>query len=156
LGETLSTALISLVRTPIMIGLALGFAANLMNITLFEPLEAGVDMMAKAALPVALFGLGAVLSRYRLGERLGEAGMVIVLSLLIHPAIIAVLDAQVVPLTDAQLKSAIVTAAMAPGINAYLFANLYNRAEDTAATSVLLGTAASVFTASAWLWWLGL
>ncbi|MEM6985271.1 MAG: AEC family transporter [Pseudomonadota bacterium] len=156
LSETLTVALRSLARTPIMIGLALGFVANLLHITLFEPLEAAVDMVASAALPAALFGLGAVLYRYRLGERLAEAGMVIVLSLLVHPLIVAILGVQVLPLTDSQLKSAVVTAAMAPGINAYLFANLYKRAEGTAATAVLVGTAVSVLTASGWLWWLGL
>ena len=155
LGDTVATALRSLARNPVMIGLTLGFAVNLSGLTLPEPVEAAVELAAQAALPSALFGLGAVLVRYRISERLGEAGMVIALSLLLHPVLVWVLGAELMSLSDAQIKSAVVTAAMAPGINAYLFANLYGRAEDTAATAVLIGTAASVLSVSGWLWWLG-
>ena len=42
------------------------------------------------------------------------------------------------------------TAAMAPGVNAYLFANLYGAAKRVAATTVLVGTAISVL--SIWMW----
>jgi predicted permease len=41
---------------------------------------------------------------------------------------------------------------MAPGVNSYLFARMYQRGLDTAASTVLLGTAASVLSVSAWLW----
>ena len=44
-----------------------------------------------------------------------------------------------------------VTAAMAPGINAYVFANMYGRAKRVAASSVLLATGLSVGTVWVWL-----
>ncbi len=53
------------------------------------------------------------------------------------------------------VRNLVLTAAMAPGINAYLFANLYNRSEDVAANTVLLATIASGFTAAGWIWFLG-
>jgi predicted permease len=40
---------------------------------------------------------------------------------------------------------------MAPGVNAYLFANMYGAARRVAASAVLIGTAATVLTASGWL-----
>jgi malonate transporter len=39
---------------------------------------------------------------------------------------------------------------MAPGVNTYIFANLYGSARRVAAASVLVGTAASIVTV--WLW----
>jgi hypothetical protein len=39
---------------------------------------------------------------------------------------------------------------MAPGINAYLFANMYGSARRVSASAVLIGTAMSVV--SAWVW----
>jgi hypothetical protein len=39
---------------------------------------------------------------------------------------------------------------MAPGVNAYVFANMYGTAKRVAATSVLVATALSV--ATVWLW----
>jgi predicted permease len=49
------------------------------------------------------------------------------------------------------VRSAVVTAAMAPGVNAYVFASLYNRGQAEAASVVLLATAMSVLTVSGWL-----
>ena len=47
-------------------------------------------------------------------------------------------------------RSGIITAAMAPGVNSYVFANMYGRAKRVAASSVLIGTAGSILTV--WMW----
>ncbi len=54
-------------------------------------------------------------------------------------------------LDDAGLRSAVLTAAMAPGVNAYVFANLYGVAKRVAASTVLIATALSIGTVWAWL-----
>ena len=75
---------------------------------------------------------------------------VVSLSLILHPAVTWGLGwAFGLPINT--FRSAIVTAAMAPGVNAYLFANLYGNAKRVAASSVLIGTAACLFTAAFWL-----
>jgi len=51
----------------------------------------------------------------------------------------------------AGVRSAVLTAAMPPGVNAYLFAALYGRAQRVAASSVLVATALSLLTAWFWL-----
>ena len=50
----------------------------------------------------------------------------------------------------AQMRSAVVTASMAPGVNAYLFSHLYGVAKRVTASAVLLATAGSI--ATVWLW----
>jgi malonate transporter len=40
---------------------------------------------------------------------------------------------------------------MAPGMNAFMFANMYGNAKQIAASTVLVGTVLSVFTVSLWL-----
>jgi predicted permease len=40
---------------------------------------------------------------------------------------------------------------MAPGINAFLFASTYKKAQRVVASSILLGTLATVVTASVWI-----
>lgn len=139
-------------RNALMIGLALGFVVNVSGLDLPEPPRVAVDMMAEAALPAALFGLGGVLTRYGLRAQLGEAGMIAGLSLVLHPAVAYGLALHVFALPADFVRSAVVTAAMAPGVNVYVFANLYARGQAQAASVVLLGTAASVLTVSAWLW----
>lgn len=142
-------------RNALMIGLLIGFLVNVSGFALPEPVRMGVDMMADSALPAALFGLGGVLTRYGMRAQIGEAGFIAALSLLLHPAIAYVLAAHVFALPTGFVRSAVVTAAMAPGVNAYVFANLYARGQAQAASVVLLATGLSVLTVSAWLSLLG-
>jgi predicted permease len=139
-------------RSSLMIGLALGLGINLGGIPLPEPLWAALDIMAQAALPVALFGLGGVLTRYRITAAPGQTAMTAFLSLFVHPAIVFGLGTLVFGLPAGFLNSAVVTAAMAPGVNTFLFATMYNRAQGEAASAVLIGTVVSVASASFWLW----
>ncbi len=48
-------------------------------------------------------------------------------------------------------RAGVLTAAMAPGFNAYIFANMYGRGRRVAASSVLIATAASILTVWVWL-----
>lgn len=141
-------------RNSLMIGLGLGFIVNLSDLTLPSALQSSIDMMTRAALPAALFGLGGVLTRYSLSGTLGQATTMSLLSLILYPAITYSLCLALDAPREA-MQSAVLMAAMAPGFNVYLFAIMYNRAVDTAANTVILGTAMSIFSISAWLWVLG-
>lgn len=142
----------SLITNPIIIGILLGFAANFSGLSVPTPLIAAVDMVARAALPAALFGLGGVLLRYRPEGDIKAIVMVTFLSLMVHPALSYALSVWGFHLDQAQLRSVVLTASMAPGINAYLFANIYGTAKRVAASSILIATALSIFTIPFWLW----
>ena len=137
-------------RNSLMIGIGLGFIVNLGGISLPGALLAAVDLLAQAALPIALFALGGVLTRYKLSKSLGEAGLIVVLSLVVQPAITLLLAWQL-QLPEATTKSIVLMSAVAPGLNAYLFASMYNRGTEAAASAVLLSTMLAGFTVSAWL-----
>lgn len=143
--------LAGLARNPLVIGITLGFAVNAAGLVVPEPADAAVGMIGGAGLPAALFGLGGVLVRYRPDGDLRLVGMVVGLSLILHPAITYLLATRVYGLSVPELRSATVTAAMAPGINAYLFANMYGVGKRISATSILFGTALSVLTTWCWL-----
>ncbi len=135
----------------LVIGILLGFAVNLAGNPLPGFIWSGVDMVAGAAIPVALFGLGGVLTRYRIEGDLGPVLMVSLASLVLHPAVTWVLGAHVFGLGVDALRSAVVTAAMAPGVNAYVFAHMYGVGKRVNASAVLVATAASIGTAWFWL-----
>jgi malonate transporter len=139
----------SMFRNALVIGIALGLAVNLSGLPLPGVLVDAVDLMVVAALPAALFGLGGVLYRYKPEGDSRTIAMVCVISLILHPAITLSL-ATLLQLDRDALRSAVLTAAMAPGVNTYIFANLYGSARRVAAASVLVGTAASIVTV--WLW----
>jgi malonate transporter and related proteins len=135
----------------LVIGILLGFAVNLAGNPLPEVFWSGIDMIARAAIPVALFGLGGVLVRYRIEGDIGPVMMVTIASLILHPGVTWVLGTQVFGLGVDALRSAVVTAAMAPGVNAYLFAHMYGVGKRVNASAVLVATAASIGTAWGWL-----
>jgi predicted permease len=155
LGATLRAIGRAVFRNALMIALGLGFAVNLLGIELPGPVRSAVDMVAASALPGALFALGGVFTRYAFRASLAEAGTISALSLILHPAIAYLLAVDVLGLPDGFVRSAVVTAAMAPGVNTYVFASLYGRGQAQAASTILLATAASVLTVSAWLALLG-
>ncbi|HPQ96467.1 MAG: AEC family transporter [Thiothrix sp.] len=140
-------------RNSLMIGIGLGFLVNFSGLVLPEALGAAIDLLARAALPAALFALGGVLARYRLKQTLGEVSMVTLMSLFVHPLLVYLI-CLLLGVEQQQLRKVVLMAAMAPGLNSYLFAVLYQRGQETAASTVLLATVLSVGTVSLWLWWL--
>jgi malonate transporter and related proteins len=135
----------------LVIGILLGFAVNLAGNPMPDVFWSGIDMIAGAAIPVALFGLGGVLVRYRIEGDIGPVLLVTFASLILHPGVTWVLGTRVFDLDTAALRSAVVTAAMAPGVNAYMFAHMYGVGKRVNASSVLVATAASIGTAWGWL-----
>lgn len=148
---TLRKVATAMFSNALMIGVGLGFAVNLTGLPIPDVVAEALDLMIRAAIPAALFGLGGILYRYKPEGDAAIVGFVCALALILHPAVTYVLGVTVAGLTEAQLRSAVVTAAMAPGVNSYLFANIYGVARRVAATAVLAGTALSVLTASAWI-----
>ncbi len=135
---------------PLVIGILCGFAVNLSGVALPAILWSAVEMVIAAALPAALFGLGGVLYRYRPEGDLRAIAVLSAVSLLLHPGITWLLATQVFDLDAAGQRSAVLTAAMAPGVNAYVFANLYGVAKRVAASTVLIATGLSI--ATVWVW----
>ena len=152
--ELLSKVLQAIFKNALVIALGLGFFVNLLGIILPVILTDGLDLLANAALPAALFGLGGVLVRYRPEGDLRVIFYICTISLLVHPSLVWI-TGRYFDLSETNFRSAILTAAMAPGINAYIFANMYGTARRVAASAVLISTALTIITASFWLFALG-
>ncbi len=139
----------SMFRNALVIGIALGFVVNLTSVPIPGVVEDGLALVISAALPAALFGLGGVLTRYRPEGDAKTVVFIAIVSLVMHPAIVWTLG-QATNLDQDAFRSAVLTAAMAPGINSYIFANMYGVAKRVSATTVLAATAASI--PSIWVW----
>ena len=152
--ELLRKVLQAVFKNALVIALGLGFFVNLLGIILPVVLTDGLDLLATSALPAALFGLGGVLVRYRPEGDLRVIFYICAISLLVHPSLVWI-TGHYFELSDTDFRSAVLTAAMAPGINAYIFANMYGTARRVAASAVLISTALTIITASFWLFALG-
>lgn len=141
----------SLLRNALLVGLFVGLAFNLLKLELPSFATEALELVASSGIPAALFALGGILTRYRIEGDIGLVLMVCVLSLVIHPSITYTVSTWVFDLDIELVRGAVITAAMAPGVNAFIFASIYNRAMRVSASAVLLGTLASLFTASTWI-----
>ena len=136
---------------PLVIGIMLGLFVNVTGLPVPLSVGAATDMMGRAGLPAALFGLGGILWRYHPEGDKALIAMVVLITLIVHPVVTYVLARFVFEVDIAALRSATVTAAMPPGVNAYLFAHLYATGRRVKASAVLIATALSIFTAWFWL-----
>lgn len=150
LREVVPRILKSMFRNALVLAILAGFAVNLSGLAVPAIIGDAADMIARAALPAALFGLGGTLYRYRPEGDLRTIAMVMGISLLLHPTITFTLGAAL-HLDTPAMRSAVITAAMAPGVNAYLFANMYGTARRVVASSVLMATGLTMLTAWFWL-----
>ncbi|WP_417579905.1 AEC family transporter [Pelagibacterium sp.] len=158
-GGKVSTALFQGLKksltNPILIGIALGLAANLLGLELSGVADDVTLLLAGTVMPVALFGLGGALNEYKLGETWVQALMTSAMQLIVHPAIAWVLMVPVLGVDPHMARYGVLLAAMPAGINVYIFATFYNRATDVAANTILLSTVLSLFTITGWLLLLG-
>ena len=132
-------------RNALILGIGLGFVVNIAGTGLPFVLDEALSLISRAALPAALFALGGVLIQYKPEGDLKAVGMVCVIALVVHPALVWAFGTAL-NLPQDGFRSAVLTAAMAPGFNAYIFANMYGRAKRVAASSVLIATGSAILT----------
>lgn len=142
-------SLVSLIwKNAILMGMVLGFLFNFLDLSLPNFLAVPVNMVAGSAIPAALFGLGGILSQYKPTGDLKIIGMICFLTLVFHPFVVWLLSSQVFNIQKPLVQSAVVTASMPPGLNAFIFASIYGRGKRIAASAVLLGTILALFSSS--------
>lgn len=137
----------------LVLGILLGFTVNLTGLQLPTVFTDALGMIVSTALPLALFGLGGVLVRYKIKGDAKIVAYVCAVSLMLHPLVVWYMG-KVMVLDTGQYRSAVLTAAMAPGVNTYIFASMYGKAQKIAATSVLVATSLSLISVWLWLGWL--
>lgn len=145
----------SLSRNPIVVAALAGLGMNVAGIPLPGPAEEAMRLMASAALPLGMFGIGATLTRYSIGGDLRMTAFFAVLTLVIRPLMIAAVAFRILDLDPLAARVVTMMGAMPGGINIYLFAVLYGRSQALAANLVLIGTVAGIVTVTAWLAILG-
>jgi predicted permease len=140
----------AITHNALIIGITLGFIVNVTSLPLPSVLTDAIDLMIRAALPAAIFGLGGILARYKIEGDIGPVIMVCAVMLVLQPGLSWLL-AGGFGLSTGAFRSTVLTSAMAPGVNAYVFANMYGVGKRVAASAVLVSTALSVLTLWVWL-----
>jgi hypothetical protein len=152
LADQARTIGLELVRNPIIMGLALGLLVNVSGLAIPAPLDRMAEMVGAAAVPTALFALGASLAGYPITGDILPAMVLTALKTLVHPAIVWILAVPVFGLEGIWVPVAVTMAAMPSGINVYLFGAHYDAAPGVAARTVFLTTIFSLGTLSTLLY----
>lgn len=148
LATRLRSASGDLLRTPIITSVIAGLAVNLAGLSLPGPVDSAAELLGAAAVPCALFAMGASLAAFPLRGDLPPALLLTAFKLALHPIVVWLLAVPLMGLDGIWVPVAVTMAAMPSGVNAYLFAARYEAAEGVASRTVFLSTAASIVTIS--------
>ncbi len=148
--KTVASVFSAMFKNMLILAIALGFIVNLTGFSIPSVIDEALLLLIRAALPAALFALGGVLVKYRPEGDMRTIAFVCMTSLLIHPSLVWLFGTTLAVPQDL-FRSGVLNASMAPGFNAYIFANMYGRAKRVAASSVLLATGLCLFTVWFWL-----
>lgn len=143
-----------IVRNPIVMGLFLGLLFNRVGLALPGPVDRFAELLGGAAVPCALFAMGASLASYPVGADGPPAAILSVLKLVGHPLIVWIMAVPVLGLEGIWVPTAVIMAAMPTGVNVYLFGARYDAAASVAARTVLVTSLAAVVTLSVLMVWL--
>jgi predicted permease len=147
-GGRLVAAGKGLMQNPILVGLLGGIAFGATGLALPGPVAASAELLGRAALPAALFAMGASLAGYQIRGAIGLTVGLVLLKTVLQPLVVWLLVDHVFAIARPWSDTAIILAAMPTGVNAYLFAARYRSGEAEAATAILLSTAFSLLTVS--------
>ena len=139
---------VALARNPIVVGVFLGLMANLTHTTLPSGIDQLIAFLGDAAVPCALFAMGASLPGYPLMGDVSPAVALTILKLAVHPLIVWVLARYVFDLEGIWVFVPVLLAAMPTGVNTYLFGARYDVEPGVAARTVLLTSVLSLATIS--------
>jgi malonate transporter and related proteins len=141
-----------LITHPIIIGVLAGSAARFLPANALPvPAWQMIDMLAGAAVPCALVGMGIALGRYGLQAGWRLPLLLSTLKLIIHPLIVLVFAIWVFALPPVWTGVAVLFAASPCGINAYLFAERYKEGVAIASSAIALSTMLALATTIMWL-----
>jgi len=142
----LGTTLKAMARNPIMIAIFAGLLFSALGLGVPRIVDRVLEMLASAAIPAALFALGAGQAGYRVIGEPGEMAAMTAIKLLLHPLAVWILAGPVLGLQPEMVGVATLAAAMPVGINVYLLARQYDVYIEGAGSAMIVSTAASVAT----------
>ena len=143
--------LVTLVRSPIIIGMLAGAAWRAFGLP-FTGLPAVLaGRLADIASTLALFAMGMGLWRYGVRGNIRAGLLLSALKLLVQPALVLLLVRTIAPMPASWARVAVLAAACPTGVNAYLVAARFKTGEALASNAISLSTALAVLTISFWI-----
>ena len=100
----------------------------------------------------ALFAIGVTVALQPVGRRAVEIPVLVFMKLIVHPLVAWTVLTLIGGFDPIWIKTAVLMACLPPAATIFVAAQQYDLYVNRAATAILFGTAASVFTVTAVLW----
>ena len=140
----------SLLRSPIFVLTVLGLIASGLQLPLPKVMNSTLEMLAPAAIPVALFCLGASLQFKRTQTSVAEIAMLIGLKLIAHPAL-TWLAFVLIGVSDViWLKATVLLCTLPTGALVHVVAMRYNAFEQASSQLIVLSSLLFLLSVSVW------
>lgn len=154
LGQTARNTLIHPVILPVLAGLIW----NLLGLPIWPVLDAGLQMLGSAVVPMCLVLIGLSLAHYGVKGAVGIGLALACAKMLCMPLLVLVVGHWLLGQNGVPLAVIVLGAALPVGSNALLLAQRYQTQEAQATAAIVISTLAFVVAAPAWLSvlaWLG-
>jgi hypothetical protein len=151
----LTGALIHVARNPLAWAVIAGGMFSAFALRLPTPMDQFARLLGEAAGPVALFTIG--VSLYRPGAPAWGGGVLLIAAakLVLHPFLMGVVVIFVFPLTQLEVRTLVLAAALPVGGTVFLFAERQGANAERIAAAILVSTALAFVTFSTLCWALG-
>jgi hypothetical protein len=147
-------SLLKTFNNPLLLSIFAGAVFNALSITLPTVINESLQLLAKPAITLALFILGASLAFYSLKTTLKFVSIAAIIKLILLPTSVYIIASQLFTLPLIQLNILVILSACPTGVNAYLVAKNFTYHEKTVASTVVVTTLLATVTIPLWLWFL--
>ncbi len=137
---------------PFILATIAGVGAAMVGFVPPLPLQTMLDYLAGAAAPCALFALGVTLALRPLKRVPVEAGFIVPIKLIVHPAVAYVVVSWAGDFPPLWVYSAVLLAALPSATNVYVIAQQYDVWVERGSAMILLTTLTSIVTLTAFLY----
>ena len=155
LAQIAGGVLISLLKNPIVLALAIGALWNAGGLTMPVIGERIISLAADAAIPTGLFALGLAVAAYPLRGNLPGVATIMALKMALFPLIAWLLASYALQLPPRETAMVTIFAALPTGMNPYLFAVKFNASVAAVSGAIAIGVIASALTIPIVLWLVG-
>lgn len=129
-----------------------GVAASYLRLQLPAWGDQMINWLSGAAAPCALFILGVTVALRPIPRIPAEVSWLVPIKLVLHPLLVWVFLSAIGNFDPIWIQTAVVMAALPPALNIFVIASQYNVGVERASACILVGTALSTVTLTAFLW----
>jgi malonate transporter and related proteins len=153
--STVGRAVMSLLRSPLLIAPVAGLAVGLSGLKVPAPFESFTTLLGGAASPVALACIGLFLAQERVvSDDAVSIGILVALKLILQPAVTAFLAFYVFSMPPLWSHSAVILSALPIGSGPFTIAKLYGLEAGVTSGAILASHVFAVLTVSLLVGWL--